>query len=525
MDNQNAFIEVQLSITKASLQQNGTMRWLAVCSDTGSDRTGEATSLSLFNDWIERAESGKAVSFLPPPRKPFLGLSHYPDLEGFGEAGLTDKMLVDGNRFKAGGSFHGDESQPLGKALFSAIRKERELIKRGGTVEQPIRISAGWWDLAHQHGDFIFERKSLSDVCPMCKNGATDKTYLKGQLDHFAATRVPINPRTSLTLEEKSMTTRKKDAQSIIEDDDLAEELDKRAALTGKSETEDLPEGMVTKAKDKKDKKLPPFLKDKIEGEEEDEEAEEGDAKPKKKGKKAESEKAEVEKMPAGEEAHKPFGGATSLGDAEAFMQAQQQAAELYSQWSLFQTVMSNVLDQAEPGDVKAKVNDLVNEFGSRVAAIKAAVEDVVLVQDAGGIIMADQESQTQESAEGLDVTAAVNEALTNVDLNRQQKAEAIQQALQEYAETIKAELDAVDPPDPGEAVTKAMLPVVEKLDLLISKLGESQPQATQAPVQKSLAPTGAPAPVQDPQTPVSPITGQPSKLRAMINRSVGMTQ
>lgn len=511
-----AMVEIELTVTKASLQDNGTMRWLAVCSDTNTDKTGEATSRPLFKDWIERIETGKSRSFLPPPRAPFLGLSHYPDLDGYGEAGITDKLMVDGNVFRAGGQFHDDDNHPLGKALFWALRRERDLIRMGETIEKPIRISAGWWDLAHSHGDFIFERKSLSDVCPMCKNGATDKVYLRGQLDHFAATRVPINPRTSLALEEKAMTTRKEDAQSIIDDPELAEELDKRAALTGKAETEELPDGMVVKAKDKKP---PPFVKE----DEEEMEGDEGEVSPKKKGKKAESEKAEVEKMD--EENHRPFGGATSLDEAESYMQAKQQAAELYSQWSLFQTVMGNVLDQAEPGEVKAKVNDLVNEFGSRVAAIKAAVEDVVLVQNVGGNTMA-EESRTHEGAEGFNVEAAVNEALSNNDLDRQEKAEAIQRALEEYAETIKAQLDDVAPPDPAEAVTKAMLPVVEKLDLLISKLGDGQQAQPQLPVQKSMAPAGQPVQqAQGAQVPVSPITGQPSKLRAMINRSVGMTQ
>lgn len=489
-----ALVEVSLSITKASLHADGTMRWLATCSDTGKDKTGEATSLSLFNDWIERVETGKSVSFLPDPRQPFLGLSHYPDLDGYGEAGLTDKMLVDGVQFKAGGTFYKDDDHPLGKALFEAIRTERALIKKGEMPENPIRISAGWWDLAHQHGDFVFERKSLTDICPMCKNGAGDKVYLKGQLDHFAATRVPINPRTSLALEEKAMTTRKEDALSIIEDEELAAELDKRAKLVGKSETEELPEGMVTKADEETLAEI-------------------------------EAEKADVEKMPMEEEEnYYPFGGAMSLKEAEEYMAAQSQAAELYSQWGMLQTVMGNILEQSEPKEIKGRMQSLITEFSTRVDAIKAAVEDIVLLQqDIGGnSIMSDT-----EKAEVINTTLdnAVQDALNNPQLSREQKAEAIQQALQEYAETIKAQLDAVNPPDPGEAITKAMMPIVEKLDLIAQKLNAAPQVQPRQPVQKSLVPGGAPNPQQGNGLPVSPITGEPSKLRAMINRSVGMQQ
>ena len=83
-----ALAGVELIITKASLLKDGTMRWMATCSDTGVDATGERTSLSLFEDWIQRADNGKGVDWLPPPRVPFLGLSHYPSLDG--EGGFAD---------------------------------------------------------------------------------------------------------------------------------------------------------------------------------------------------------------------------------------------------------------------------------------------------------------------------------------------------------------------------------------------------------------------------------------------------
>lgn len=72
------------------------------------------------------------------------------------------------------------------------------------------------------------------------------KVYLSGELDHVALTRVPINPRTAFTeVTEKSMTTKKEDALSIVGEDyvDDIEKLDEKER-TQKADVDDL----VTKA-------------------------------------------------------------------------------------------------------------------------------------------------------------------------------------------------------------------------------------------------------------------------------------
>lgn len=570
-----ALVDVSMIITKASLQDDGTMHWMATASDTGMDRMGESTSLSLFRDWIKRTVTGKSASFLPPPRVPFLGLSHYPSMDGLGEAGPTERMYIDGSVFRAGGTFYSDDLHPLGAALFKAVRQEYQLIKRGETVENPIRISAAWWDLCHSHGNFVFERKSLDDICPMCQDGAAGKIYLEGQLDHFAATRVPIHPRTSLALEEKAMTTRKQDAASII-DPELAEELDEKAKLVGKSETEDLPGGMVVKADDKQpdtekavtktvggkpypasdflvvaDPQSPNtwnlqvkrngkldhtlmgaawaalhegYRGNKYKGPEK--QAAIGKLTKLYASEKLETPtatKAAVEKNGMGmaypemdEIEEMPLDGAMTLTDAEAYLQAQGTMAELRSNWGLFTAVMGNILEAAEPGDIKEKVKSLVDEFGSRVDAIKAAVEDAVLIEVSGGLIMSEKTNVEQVVVNSADsLKAAVDAALANKELDRKSKFEAIQVALEGYAQAVKAEVDAVAPQDPGEAVQKALLPVVEKLELIIQKLGHPA-TPTQVPQQKSLAPSGPVQPIQ---------SQQPPTLRDMIRRSVGIVQ
>jgi transcriptional regulator with XRE-family HTH domain len=252
---EDAYHDILLNITKASLQPDGSVRWQAVASDTGKDKANERTSVELFQDWIDRVTYKADVGYLPVPKMPFLGVSHYPALGGFGEGGITRLMFIDGSTFKANGIFN--RGNAIGQKLLDEIKIELALIKKGDQLEKPIRISAGWWDIEHYHEDsnFLFTRQALTDKCPLCERGQTsDKVYKAGQLDHFAATRVPMNPRTSLELEEKSMAkakiTRREDAESII-GSDLADEMEQRARMVGKADTEgdgELHPAMVTRA-------------------------------------------------------------------------------------------------------------------------------------------------------------------------------------------------------------------------------------------------------------------------------------
>jgi transcriptional regulator with XRE-family HTH domain len=252
-EHDDTYHDIYLTITKASLQPDGSVRWQAVASDTGKDKAGERTSTDLFQDWIDRVTFKSDISYLPKPKMPFLGVSHYPALEGQGEAGITRRMYTDGDCFKADGIFAADN--PVGGLLLDAVKSELSLIKKGQQIEKPIRISAGWWDIQHYHEDsnYLFTRQSLADKCPLCEKGqTTDKIYKAGQLDHFAATRVPMNVRTSLELKSmaKQKITRMEDAESII-GPEAAEELERQARIVGKSDTEEeLPEAMITRADD-----------------------------------------------------------------------------------------------------------------------------------------------------------------------------------------------------------------------------------------------------------------------------------
>lgn len=202
---------LSMVITKASVH-NGVRRWAATASDTDPDAHGESCTPELFKQFISFFE--KSIV------KPFLGVAHYPRMKGKGVAGTVESVYVDGKKFKAKGTF---ADNALGDALFNAVANDRVV-----TTDEPnkIRISLAWWDLAHTHGDSAFSRKSLTDACLQCNAGKKIDTYTSGFLDHLAATRVPVNGRTEISLEMKSMAiTRKDDATSIV-DEILANQLE-----------------------------------------------------------------------------------------------------------------------------------------------------------------------------------------------------------------------------------------------------------------------------------------------------------
>lgn len=233
----HSMAEMSLYISKASFdKKTQEMRWFAVASDTDRDDYDEKMSIELYNDFIRRAVEEEA-----PPEElctdawcggmPYLSLSHYPDLNGRGLVGPTQGLYVDGKMLKAKGVF---SDTKLGRACFKSICDD--LYSEEKSEKEKVRISIGFIDWAHYHGNFKFERKNLTDRCPMCAQGVGDRTFARGHLLHLALTRIPVNTRTDiLPIVEDSMTTRKEDAESIV-GEELAEELEHEAKLVGKSE-------------------------------------------------------------------------------------------------------------------------------------------------------------------------------------------------------------------------------------------------------------------------------------------------
>lgn len=232
--------EFSLTIKSAPYDKaTGEMRWRADASDIDDDSQNDNMTLELFNDFVSRIERSELApdEFQTDFWKggmPYLSVSHYPDLNGKGVPGPVDNLYIDGTYLKAKGRY---DDTPLGRACFRAICND--LYNEESEIEDKVRISIAFLDYMHKHksNGYVFERKELSDFCPECLKELIEgeyagKQYLKGQLIHLAHTRVPVNERTLMEV-DKSMTTRKEDAASIV-GEELAEELDEKATV-GKS--------------------------------------------------------------------------------------------------------------------------------------------------------------------------------------------------------------------------------------------------------------------------------------------------
>jgi hypothetical protein len=225
-----------------------TRRWYATSSGIKRDAYGEYMTVDLFRDFIRRIHANEPAPEVFTSKawrggNPYLGVAHYLDMEGSAIIGPTERVYIDGSTLKARGYFN---DTPLARAAFTAIQRD---IQNGVPPDERVRISIAFVDYGHDHtGVGAFERKSLADRCAYCEKGTGEKHYKKGVLVHLALTRNPAYRETEIALQERSMSSKRDDAASIV-GDDMADELEKKAkGLTERSDVD--PGAMVIKAED-----------------------------------------------------------------------------------------------------------------------------------------------------------------------------------------------------------------------------------------------------------------------------------
>lgn len=296
-------------------------------------------------------------------------------------------------------------------------------------------------------------------------------------------------------------TTRKQDAATII-DEELAEELEEKSKLIGKSETE---QAIVIKAK------KPMMDKEEMEEqheemEEEEEEAEE-EAPPKKKG--------------------KPKGGSFMADKAAVTWEAAKvlPEAKSMSRIELMGLVRRNIAEQPEDEQL-GMFTALLDDMESELNEVKSAVEELYLAQPAVEDDLPEyygEEEDTPMPSNYLDLfSQTVEDALTS-DQPAAAKAETIQKALNQVALSIKADLEA--PAEGGgdmvAAFKAALAPLADEIAQLNARLNVQQQPTVVMPTQKSFSvPPVAVAQEPQNQLPVSPVTGQPSSITAAVRRS-----
>jgi len=239
--------EMSLRIVKATydkqeLDPNKKRRILLTNSDTDLDLYRESMSLELFNEFTHHIENKDPI---PEPFNevicedtwcggmPYLSIAHYQaGTNAKNVPGMPDSVYVDGKQLKSK-AYLSDNA--MGRALFDSLCADEVHLNSKTEGYEPVRVSIAFLDLEHCHeveGKTItFTRTELGQKCALCVDGVGGKIYKKGYLVHLAATRKPVNPRTGMALEEKSMSeiiTKQDDAASIV-GEDLAKELEQKS--------------------------------------------------------------------------------------------------------------------------------------------------------------------------------------------------------------------------------------------------------------------------------------------------------
>lgn len=274
-----------------------------------------------------------------------------------------------------------------------------------------------------------------------------------------------------------------------------------------------------------------------------------------------------VEKMDYGEAEEvmpmRPFGGATSLKEAEDYIATQEKMGQMYSYWDMLKSAYQNIQANMtmEPGDKLKAVSNLFREMGSKIDTLKAGLSDAFLIQQSTAayseyddeedaeIYYDDEEEimsekiQTQVADHPADkLKAAVELALQNKSLGRAGQEAAVQAAFNEYAQLVETQLDQANPTPAADQIAGAIKgaladvlgPLTEQVGLLTAKMNQQEQPHPQSgaglqqvfvPQQKSIAFGQQPQVVQsgEGQYPVSPVTKRPSALTAQIRKSVGL--
>ena len=415
--------EFSLTIKRAAFDKaTGEMRWRADASDIDADTHNDSMTLELFNDFIGHIDGNKDApeEFQTDFWKggmPYLSVSHYDDLNGDGVPGPVEAVYMDGSFLKAKGQY---SDTPLGRACFRSICDD--LYNEESEVENKVRISIAFLDWMHKHksNGFLFEREELSDICPECiiemiRGESEGKEFLKGQLVHLAHTRVPVNERTLMEV-DKSMTTRKEDATSIV-GEELAEELEEQSKLVGKSEA------LVIKAEEEVIAEAPieKAKKDKKEMEDEEDDEEETPKKKKKEEKKAEVvEEKEVEQ--------------------------------------LIERLKSEVFQEPEPHPLDTVLAELKASYNEALETNLSTEDKLRFVQDSyvavGNLIKEDIQSRPQPEIEGSEIAKAL-QLLT-------QKVELLAVQMEEKAQTGVPRRRSIQPP-PSMADGNPLIQAVSK--------------------------------------------------------------
>lgn len=331
--------------------------------------------------------------------------------------------------------------------------------------------------------------------------------------------------------------TRKEDAESIV-GKNQAEEIDALAKVSTQrsdvliemSETEAETIELINEIEEKAKVDSEDTQDDAAD--ESDGETEEGDNKNAKKSKSEVVEKFEDATMdkvvnePPDYVANLPFGGATSMKDAENYVAAKNEAIYLMDMWSVFCSVMYNIMDRPDVTDKRSAMNAAVDEF-KNVLTAKAMVAFAMTEKSTA--------VESHELQPALDALLSTIDNSLKLESDVNERLTTINPALQELgghiSEYVTSKSQVIESPVPQKPDEEKLLteikslvqPLSEALGILREEVStlKSQVKAGDVPVKNRIpAPRTMTAGVYKAQEQEQP---KPGSLTSIIRKSVGL--
>lgn len=220
---QSQIVVKSCGVVRTEITESGQYRIHMVASDTEKDSASDHATLTLYNDFVRRADLTN--------NPPFLSLSHKPKpvsvsarlrdkIGRHGVPGFMTDIGIDEIRGLLLLSGYIYQDNDLGRTVYRALEDDRD----NPDYDTRIRASIGFYDYGHTHDDFLFIRRSEDQQCPLCRMGVLGRGFTYGELDHVALTRAPMNKRTYVIAYDKGEiemaraqpTTHQEDVESIV---------------------------------------------------------------------------------------------------------------------------------------------------------------------------------------------------------------------------------------------------------------------------------------------------------------------
>jgi hypothetical protein len=218
-----------------------------------------------------------------------------------------------------------------------------------------------------------------------------------------------------------------------------------------------------------------------------------------------------------------PYGGAVTMGDAEKYMEAKNEAIYVMDMWSVFSNVAWNILERSDIGNKKDAMVNAIDGFKNILTA-KAMVAFSKVEEEPHPL-----QPRIDELLEAIDGSVNKSEA---------ERAEVLNPMLQNLAPAItdylsqKSDVEQPVPEDDNkdnllQEITNLIQPIADKLGILSEEVNTMKSQATAQGVQPK---ERIPRPRTITGLEVSNLTAKSEtanksttpKLRDIINKSIG---